>query len=57
MLSLLTLFQQPPQPAYSSSIPAGGNPQEVNVNKQYEGWEFEYVQQHLLLSPYRTEIC
>ena len=29
-------------------MPDGGNPQKVNVNAQYRGWEFEYVYQVIL---------
>ena len=35
-------------PAYQSDMPAGGNPQEVDVNAQYWGWEWEYVYQVIL---------
>jgi Amt family ammonium transporter len=35
-------------PAFNASIPNGGNPEEVNVNAQYAGFEFHYVYQVLM---------
>jgi len=31
------------QPAFNDSIPNGGNPQKVNVNAQYTGFEYHYT--------------
>lgn len=35
-------------PEYNDSMPAGGNPLEINVNAQYSGFEFNYVYQVLM---------
>ena len=36
---LTPLFQQP---SFNESLPQGGNPQEVDVNAQYVGYEYNY---------------
>jgi Amt family ammonium transporter len=35
-------------PSFNSSIPNGGNPEEVDVNAQYTGYEWEYVYQVIM---------
>ena len=33
----------PTQPAFDPAQPAGGNPKEVDVNAQYQGFEYHYT--------------
>lgn len=33
---------------FNASIPNGGNPEEIDVNAQYAGFEFEYVYQVIM---------